>query len=79
MSEQKANYMAKLDAWTESNVLAPLLWTDEEGESEELSDETLERVKQDIREKVRESYKNGLRSGAGAVRKEQRYAPAKTR
>ena len=79
MSEQKINFMAALDAWTESNVLAPLLWTDEEGEPEELSDETLERVKQDIRDKVRESYKNGLRSGAGAVRKEQRYVQAKTR
>jgi hypothetical protein len=79
MSEQKINYMAELDAWTESNVLAPLLWTGEDGESEDLSDDTLERVKHDIREKVRESYKNGLRSGAGAVRKEQRYAQAKTR
>ena len=79
MSEQKINYMAALDAWTESNVLAPLLWTGEEGQPEELSDETLERVKHDIREKVRESYKNGLRSGAGAVRKEQKYAQAKTR
>ena len=79
MSEQKINYMAELDAWTEANVLRPLLWTgDEEGESEDLSDDTLQRVKHDIREKVRESYKNGLRSGAGAVRKE-RYAQAKTR
>jgi hypothetical protein len=80
MSEQKINYMAQLDAWTESNVLAPLLWNGEdEEESEDLSDDTLERVKHDIREKVRESYKNGLRSGAGAVRKEQRYAQAKNR
>ena len=52
MSEQKINYMAELDAWTESNVLAPLLWTGEEGKSEDLSDDTLERVKHDIREKV---------------------------
>ena len=79
MSEQKINYMAELDAWTESNVLAPLLWTGEEGQPEDLSDDTLEQVKHEIREKVRESYKNGLRSGAGAVRKEQRYAQAKTR
>ena len=71
--------MTALDAWTEANVLAPLLWNGDEGESEELLDDTLERVKHDIREKVRESYKNGLRSGAGAVRKEQRYAQAKTR
>ena len=79
MSEQKINFMAELDDWTESNVFAPLLSTDEEGEPEELSDATLERVRHDIREKVRESYKNGLRSGAGAVRKEQRYAQAQTR
>ena len=79
MSEQKINYMAALDGWTESNVFGPLLWTNEEGEPEELSEETLERVKQDIRDKVRESYKNGLRSGAGAVRKERRYAQAQTR
>ena len=79
MSEQKINYMAALDAWTESNVLAPLLWTGEDGESEELSDDTLEQVKQAIRQKVLESYKNGLRSGAVSVRKEQQYAQAKTR
>jgi hypothetical protein len=79
MSEQKINYMAQLDAWTESNVLAPLLWTGEEGETEELSDDTLQRVKQGIRQKVLESYKNGLRSGTGAVRKEQRHAQTQTR
>lgn len=79
MSEQKINYMAQLDTWTNDNVLAPLLWKDEESESEDLSEETLDRVKRDIREKVRESYKNGMRSGAVSVRKEQRYAQAKTR
>jgi len=79
MSEQKTNFMAELDDWTESNVFAPLLSTDEEGEPEELSDETLERVKLDIRQKVLESYRNGCKAGAGHVRKELSHAQAQTR
>jgi hypothetical protein len=48
MSEQKPNYMAVLDQWTDANVFAPLLSTNEEGEPEELSEETLEQVKKAI-------------------------------
>ena len=51
MSEQKPNYMAVLDQWTDANVFAPLLSTNEEGEPEELSEETLEQVKKAIRER----------------------------
>jgi hypothetical protein len=59
MSEQKISFMAQLDQWTEDNVFAPLLSTDEEGQPEELSQETLDRIKQAIRQKVLESYRNG--------------------
>ena len=77
MSEQKTTgFMTELDQWTEENIFAPLLTTGEDGESEELSDETLAQVKKAIREKVLESYKNGCRSGAGHVRKELQQAAA---
>ena len=70
--------MAELDQWTEENIFGPLLSSDEEGESEELTDETLDQVKAAIRAKVLESYKNGCRSGAGHVRKELQNAQTKT-
>jgi len=83
MSEQEKpkSFMQELDQWTESNVFAPLLSTDEEGESEEVSEETLEQVKRDIRGKVLESYRNGQAAGGKPqpARKEWRHAKAQTR
>ena len=79
MSEQQTTgFMEKLDQWTEENIFAPLLSTDEDGQSEELSQEILDQVKHAIRAKILESYKNGCRSGAGHVRKELSHAQAKT-
>ena len=63
MSEQKASYMAVLNAWTNDMVITPLL---------ENGAEETETVQRAIREKVLESYKNGCRAAAGAVRKEMR-------
>lgn len=61
MSEQKINFMAQLDAWTDEMVIAPLL---------ENGAEAVKDVQYAIREKTLESYKNGCRAAAGAVRKE---------
>jgi hypothetical protein len=63
MSEQKVNYMQELDLWTEANILKPAATPGED---------TGHKIKFAIREKVLESYKNGLRAGAGAVRKEMK-------
>ena len=74
--------MAALEAWTDANVIHPLVWCGEDEGAEQTfedAEKVFQRVRVAIREKVRESYKNGLRSGAGAVRKEQQYAQAKTR
>jgi hypothetical protein len=67
MSEHKTNYMAELDAWTEDTILYPLFGTDPNQEDWE---KTEAEVKYAIRQKVLESYKNGLRAGAGSVRRE---------
>ena len=63
MSEQKINYMALLNAWTDEMIIEPLL---QEGA------DAIESVQKAIREKTLESYKNGCKAGAGAVRKEMR-------
>jgi hypothetical protein len=68
MSEQKSNYLEQLDQWTEQNVFEPLLSTDEEGQPEELSQETLDQVKKAIRTKVLESYHNGQAAGPAKPR-----------
>jgi hypothetical protein len=79
MSEQKTNYLEQLDQWTEQNVFEPLLSTDEEGQPEELSQETLDQVKKAIRTKVLESYHNGQAAGPakprGAFKPRSGYAP----
>ena len=74
MSEQEKpkSFMQELDQWTDATILAPLLWTNEEGETEEVSEHTLKQVKYAIREKVLESYRNGCKAGAGHVRREFR-------
>jgi hypothetical protein len=64
MSEQRSNYLEQLDQWTEQNVFQPLLSTNEEGQPEELTQETLEQVKKAIRTKVLESYRNGLKKAS---------------
>jgi hypothetical protein len=62
MSEQKVNYMAQLDAWSDVNVIAPLVYEGDTGEKPELTQETIEQVKKAIREKNLESFKNGLKA-----------------
>ena len=84
MSEQQTTgFMQELDQWTEENIFAPLLMTDEQGESEELSDKALEQVRFAIRHRVLESYKNGIKAGYAKAhetgRKERKYAPAQNR
>ena len=68
MSEKKQSFMQELDLWTEANIVAQLV--SDGDEQEEVTDQTVAQVKHAIREKVLESYKNGLRAGTGAVRKE---------
>ena len=61
MSKQKVSFMQELDQWTEANILKV---------AAQPGEKTAHEIKYAIREKVLESYKNGLRAGAGAVRKE---------
>ena len=74
MSEQKLTYMQQLDAWTDQDIIEPLA-----DDGFVAGVETSLQIRRAIREKVLESYKNGLRSGAGAVRKEAKHAQAQTR
>ena len=78
MSEQKINYMAELDAWTDEAIIDRLMLDDEE-ETQPVSDEDIAHIKSAIREKVLESYKNGCKVGAGHVRKEMSHVQAQTR
>jgi hypothetical protein len=75
MSEQKISFMAQLDQWTEDNVFAPLLSTDVEGNPEELSQETLDQVKQAIRTKVLDSYHNGQAAAPGVKSQPGSFRP----
>jgi hypothetical protein len=64
MSEQTkpSRYMQELDAWTEDQVIGPLIDPDfidpQEDEAERVA-----RVKKAIRQKVLESYHNGQKAG----------------
>lgn len=71
MSDQKLNYMQQLDEWSNATVIVPLTRAIQSGE-EEIYHACAENVEKAIRDKVRESYKNGVKAGAGAVRKELR-------
>lgn len=51
MSEE--NYMARLDAWSNEHVIAPLL---------DNGADAIEGAQKAIREKVLESYRNGLKA-----------------
>jgi hypothetical protein len=73
MSEHKTNFMAELDAWTDEFIVDRLA-----ADSRDISQGILEEVRYAIREKVRESYKNGLRAGAGSVRREMRESHSST-
>ncbi len=82
MSEQKTNYMAELDRWTQSPVIAPLEEFDPLADGANVGgfEALVERIKKAIREKVRESYGNGLKAQAKPARKEwHSYAKAQTR
>ena len=65
MSEQKSNFMAALDQWSEASVIAPLFQAfrthyveyDDEALAVAAAD-----AKKAIREKVLESYRNGQTS-----------------
>lgn len=59
--------MEKLNAWSDGNIIFPLLNLEQ---SEENWETVCERVKKAIREKVLESYRNGCRAAGGAVRRE---------
>jgi len=62
MSEQKRNYMAELDLWSDANIIGPLFTTARDYDDQHTYDwdKTVEQVKKAIREKTLESYKNGL-------------------
>jgi hypothetical protein len=83
---QKTNYMAQLDEWTDEQVIKPLFeaWEFQEkahdDESAKLAAQEVEEAVKDvhkaIREKVLESYRNGLKakdsrpSRSGAARRQ---------
>lgn len=58
MSEQRTNYMASLDQWSEEQVIAPIADAYTHG-PEEVIVRARELAKRAIREKVLESYHNG--------------------
>jgi hypothetical protein len=61
MSEQRNNYMASLDQWSEEQIIAPLAALADAymHGPEEVIVRTRELAKRAIREKVLESYHNG--------------------
>ena len=82
MSEQEKpkSFMEELDQWTEEAVIEPLLYGDPEEDPNARSLEDIaDQVRHGIRQKVLESYRNGQKAGAKPVRREPRYAQAKTR
>ena len=60
MPEQKPNFMAELDLWSEANVIGPLMHADPT--NKEWEDATAQ-VKKPIRAKVLDSYRNGQAAG----------------
>jgi len=64
MSEQKSNFMAELDLWSEANVIGPLAVTDANQTDWEPA---VFQVKKAIRTKVLESYRNGQAAGPRKV------------
>jgi hypothetical protein len=70
MSEdKKTSFMQALDAWMDVNVIAPLIYSEDE-EDVETTDEQIAQVKKAILTKVLDSYHNGRRAAGGAVRRE---------
>ena len=70
MSEQekaKSSYMQELDAWSDANVIFPLLNLDQ---TEQDWEEVADLVKKAIRAKNLESYRNGQAAGP------RRFTPA---
>jgi hypothetical protein len=71
MSEQTkpSRYMQELDAWTEENVITPILqaWPRQDEDDDPISDEAVAiispQVKKAIRGKVLDSYHNGQKAG----------------
>jgi hypothetical protein len=78
MSEQKTNYMAELDAWTNQAIFA-LLEADGFGAGAEIALQ----IRKAIRAKVLESFKNGIKAGSRpqptGARKETKHAQAQAR
>ena len=67
MSEQKSNYMATLNEWTDFNIIIPITDAvteylerqDKEDDGEDAVNAVYAEIKKSIREKVLESYRNG--------------------
>jgi hypothetical protein len=67
--QQKAkSFMEELDAWSEANVIEPLIDCEQEVNRRETLEDTIARVKKAIRQKVLESYRNGQTAGPTAPR-----------
>ena len=78
MSEQKVNFMAELDLWSNESVISPLHLAAATG-SEETVLEARDSVRKAIRAKVLESYRNGQAAGpkkVPAARRPYRFARA---
>jgi hypothetical protein len=69
MSEQKVSFMQELDTWADAYVIAPLVYSEDENDTE-VTEESIQQVKRAIRAKVLESYRNGQVTGPRQVRKE---------
>jgi hypothetical protein len=70
MSEQEQkpkSFMQRVDEWAQATIIDPL----GDCADEQLYNELVAQIKKAIREKVLDSYKNGLKAGAVAVRKEK--------
>jgi|HubBroStandDraft_1064217.scaffolds.fasta_scaffold99220_2 hypothetical protein len=65
MSEEKReSFMQALDAWMDVNVIAPLVYSEDESDVE-TTEEQIAQVKKAMRAKMLDSYHNGRRA-AGA-------------
>ena len=67
--EKAISFMQKLDQWTESNVIGPILTSETDPDDWATA---VERVKKAIRAKVLESYRNGQVAGPRVAREPQR-------
>ena len=64
--EKKESFMQALDAWTDVNVIAPLIYSDDDTDVE-TTEEQIAQVKKAMRAKMLDSYHNGRRAGAAGL------------